>query len=131
MPPRSSPLLLVLALVALAAGGWLLLASDQEPPPPPVAPVAAPDPTPQASPEESGNLATIRAETDPARALQLANDGHYQFPQGGLYPDREVIAIRSLLRLQRQDEAKGRAQRFLQRFPAHPQAPLVRRMAGL
>jgi hypothetical protein len=123
-------LLPVLALVALAAGGWLLLDRGQEPEPAPP-PVAAPEPAPQASPEESGNLATIRAETDPARALQLANDGHYQFPQGGLYPDREVIAIRSLLRLQRQDEAKGRAQRFLQRFPAHPQAPLVRRMAGL
>ena len=78
--------------------------------------------------DETAHYRQLRTTRDPARSLALADEGQERFVQGKLYPDREVIAIRALLRLQRRDEAEQRAERFFRRYPNTTQADLVRRM---
>ena len=130
MAPRRRPSLLLPGLALLALLGAVVWAVLPAPPPPTPAPEPPPTASAAATPE-TDHLATLRSQTDPARALQMADEGHQQFAGGGHYADREVVAIRSMLRLGQQEEARGRAQRFLRRFPQHPQAALIRRMAGL
>jgi len=80
---------------------------------------------------EAEHFQALKAQVDPARALAMADEGHQRFARGNLFPDREVIAIRSLLRLDRREQAQGRARRFVARFAQHPQAETVRKISGI
>jgi hypothetical protein len=96
-------------------------------PPTTAASVAKVTPTASASADpkammnaEMAQYAEIRAASgDPARALQLANEGHAKFPRGVFWQEREMIAIQSLQRLGRADEAKRRSDAFV---AAHPES---------
>jgi hypothetical protein len=55
--------------------------------------------------------------TTPGQALVLTDEHARRFPSGALGQEREVVAIQALLRLGREGEARGRAQRFLAAFP--------------
>jgi hypothetical protein len=104
----------------------------------PVAPPAlAPDPPslprspsplrrkPSAAPserEEYMQLASVRAlaARDPAAALAAAAEGDRLYPNGILRQEREAIAIDSLARIGRRDEAARRAEAFLRSYPNGP-----------
>ena len=77
--------------------------------------------------DEIAQLAEVRtlSESDPARALSAAEAGHRRFHSGVLYQEREAIAIDSLKRLHRFEEARRRAQRFIQSYPDSPFAKRV------
>ncbi|MFZ5891385.1 MAG: hypothetical protein ACOY0T_10065 [Myxococcota bacterium] len=86
--------------------------------------------TPRTSETASNEFQLLRAArqalaTNPARALALTDEHARSFPRGMLIQEREAIAIESLARVGRQADAKLRAQRFLQRFPASPYAKRV------
>ena len=69
--------------------------------------------------------------SDPAHALKLANDAAKDFPQGQLVEEREALKIRALAKLGRDDEARSRAERYLERHPRGPHADSVRRAVGI
>jgi hypothetical protein len=100
-------------------------------PPHAAPPKGAPAPNPRESaksgPSEAQLLESARAalSKDPARALALAREHERRFPRGALTQEREVIAIQALARLERDAEARRRAQGFEQRFPASPHKPKV------
>jgi hypothetical protein len=106
-------------------------ASAVQAPPHPAPPKGAPAPNPRESaksgPSEAQLLESARAalSKDPARALALAREHERRFPRGALTQEREVIAIQALARLERDAEARRRAQGFEQRFPASPHKPKV------
>jgi hypothetical protein len=85
---------------------------------PSAAPSASVDPK-QRMKAEMAQYAELKAANDPARALQLANEGHARFPGGTFWQEREMIAISALARLGRRDEAKKRADAFI---AAHPES---------
>ncbi len=101
---------------------------------------AAPEPT-QAAPTTKQDIVraeiALLAETrralaaDPARALALAEQGQRQFPNGLFQEERQAIAIFALVRLNRQDQARTRASRFLARHPTGPFSERVRMQTGL
>ena len=132
--PAHAPLALgALALAALLGGvAWSL--SRPAPPTGDAAPAppasSAPTAREQLLAAEAAHYAQLRTERDAARSLAAADEGQQSFGQGQLYSDREVIAIRALQRLGRADDAERRGQRYLGRFPATPQAALIRRMLG-
>lgn len=76
-------------------------------------------PTPPAQLSEAELLEQARAalKSDPARALQRANEHAARFPGGVLVQEREVIAIQALRQLGRDAEADRRAQAFAKAFP--------------
>lgn len=76
-------------------------------------------PTPPALPSEAELLEQARAalKTDPARALQRANEHAARFPRGVLVQEREVLAIQALRRLGRAADADRRAAGFAKAFP--------------
>lgn len=92
---------------------------------PVVHPSSKPTPSASADPKasvkaEMAHHAALRASLgDPARALQLADEGHAKFPRGVFGQEREIIAIQSLQRLGRTDEAKRRSDAFV---AAHPES---------
>lgn len=96
-------------------------------PPPPEKPAPSAKPTASASADpkatvkaEMAHHAELRAALgDPARALQLANEGHAKFPRGVFGQEREIIAIQALQKLGRTDEAKRRSDAFV---AAHPES---------
>jgi hypothetical protein len=53
----------------------------------------------------------------PKRALDLAEEHALHYPQGTFEEEREVLAIESLLKLERVDQAEQRARLFEKRFP--------------
>jgi hypothetical protein len=61
-------------------------------------------------------------ESEPAEALKLTERHRRQFPRGVLSEEREVIAIKALLRTGHASAAAARQLRFRQRFPASPHA---------
>ncbi len=82
---------------------------------------------------ETTQLAELRrlGQTDPRRAVALADEGARQFPNGFFAQEREAIAITSLLRLGRDGDARARAERFLIRYPRGPAAEKIRKAVGL
>jgi hypothetical protein len=54
---------------------------------------------------------------EPERALELAEEHAHHYPEGTFAEEREVLAIESLLKLQRTREAERRVGAFVQRFP--------------
>jgi hypothetical protein len=134
-PPLALSAALGAAVVAAAVVGavaWTLSRPAPAPagdaPAPPASSAAAPSEREQMLAEEAAHYAQLRTERDAARSLAAADEGQQSFPRGQLYADREVIAIRALLRLGRTEEGERRGQRFLTRLPNTPQAELVRRM---
>ena len=63
---------------------------------------------------------------DPARALTLANTGEHEFPGSVHVEEREAIAVRALVSLHRNGEARTRGERFLSRWSTGPYAGAVR-----
>jgi hypothetical protein len=90
--------------------------------PPPDGPsVAASEPAPAAEEETEVRLlqrARAGVAADPARALALTGEHARRFPGGAFAQEREFIAISALVALGRADEARERAARMLERFPA-------------
>ena len=56
-------------------------------------------------------------ESDPARALRLAEQGDSEFRGGMFGPERAAYAVLALVELGRMKEAKQRAKKFLARHP--------------
>jgi hypothetical protein len=77
---------------------------------------------------EVRHASTLRtvARTDPRAALSLAAEGDRLFPNGLLHAEREAIAIEALARLDRANEARTRADAFVNVYPTHPRAGRVR-----
>jgi hypothetical protein len=71
--------------------------------------------------------ARARMSSSPAEALAMAGRHARLYPSGVLAQERELIAIESLERLGRADEAKARAQRFAARFPGSAHLPRLKR----
>lgn len=92
---------------------------------------AKPTPTPSTDDvlREARMVAQARAalSSDPARALELAERVEKDFPEGQLVEERRAIAIRALAALGRVDEARRRADAFLDRFGRGAHADAVRR----
>jgi len=87
----------------------------------PSAPTQSSAGEPAANDEYSLLAAARRAKnTDPARALGLANEHARRYPRGMLSQEREAIAIEALLALGRTAQAKARASRFAQNYPGSP-----------
>jgi hypothetical protein len=58
---------------------------------------------------------------DPARALELSEEHARTYPRGTFDEEREVLAIESLLKLGRKDEACARERMFEAKFPRSAQ----------
>ena len=112
---------------------------DAEAPPAPKAVVKpAPRPASQSSAasrddllaEEVRQLRQIRLAlaSDPARALQLANQGHARFRKGVLYQEREALALSALSALGRRQELEQRGTRYLKAFPGGAFSGRVRQL---
>jgi hypothetical protein len=69
--------------------------------------------------------------TDPAVAVTLADDGEKRFPNSQFREEREALAIRALINLQRIGAARGRAYPFLERYPNGPYSHEVAAMTGV
>jgi hypothetical protein len=67
-------------------------------------------------------------QDNPAGALDLVREHTARFPHGQLVEEREYIAVRALARLDRNAEARVRAQAFLRRFPNGLYSEPVRRV---
>ena len=65
--------------------------------------------------------------SSPARALALTATAKKEIPKGMLVQEREAIAIRALVALERNQEASRRAKAFLVKFGNGPHADSVRR----
>lgn len=55
--------------------------------------------------------------SDPAKALSMANKHRRQFRSGVLVEERELLAVRALVALDRSDDARRRAKRFVSKYP--------------
>ena len=69
--------------------------------------------------------------TDAARALSLTQSIAVEFPRGQLVEERLAIAIRALAKLGRIDEARTKAEAFLESYGRGAHAAAVRRAVGL
>lgn len=69
--------------------------------------------------------------SDPSRALSLTASIANEFPRGQLVEERLAIAIRALAKLGRLDEARTKADAFLETYGRGPHASSVRRAVGL
>jgi hypothetical protein len=107
------------AATTAAASPVGIPASDPEP----VATVArAPAASAAADPADDYGLVDRAMKAGSAeRALDLCNEHARKFPNGGFAQEREVIAIESLVKLGRRDEAEARARRFASRYPGSAQ----------
>ena len=71
------------------------------------------------------------AKSDPSSAVALADEGEKRFPNSSLREEREAMAIRAFINLQRMGSARGRAIRFLERYPSGPYSNEVAAMTGV
>lgn len=96
-------------------------------------PTATPTPRPRTEPahddalEEHPMLVEARRAlpTDPAHALELAEQHRARFPSGMLAPEREMIAVDALEVLGRRTEAEARARALVERWPSSTYARRV------
>lgn len=104
------------------------VAVSDQPGPSTVAPTAVVAPVGGDLKEEMSQLAEIRAlaRTNPARAVEMVQQGHARFTRGVFWQEREVLAITSLVALGRQAEARRRAVAALDRHPESPFAETLR-----
>jgi hypothetical protein len=100
--------------------------------------------TPRATPHRAQQPANVDADevksyaharslatTDPAAALSILEQGEKRFVGGILSEEREALAIQCLARLNREAEARARAEVFLKAHPTSPLAERVRHDAKL
>jgi hypothetical protein len=101
-------------------------------PPAPVSAPAAPPPAEQAAPtaapppaSEAELMAQLRdaVDADPARAVELAEDGERRFPDARVADERRFLKLRALVHLGDIPRARVEAEEF---FEAHPDSPLGR-----
>jgi len=85
------------------------------------------------SPEETALMDKLRAnvEMEPQVAVDLADEGEKRFPESTQREEREAMAIRGLINLQKIGSARGRAELFLQRYPNGPFTAYVQNMTGV
>jgi hypothetical protein len=122
--PEQEPTREVSARPALATESPLARTPEtptSEPIPSP-SPAEIPSPAQIANPPPESELALLqragdRLRSDPAGALDLAEQHAERFPSGALAQEREVIAIEALVGLHRDSEARDRAQHFVRDFP--------------
>jgi hypothetical protein len=81
---------------------------------------------------EMAQLARIRAllPTDPAQALQMAQEGQRRFPSGMFREERNGLAVLALARLGRRVEARTRGNAYLLRHPRGPFSAEIRRLVA-
>jgi hypothetical protein len=92
--------------------------AEPEPALPPSEPVAK-TPAPVLRSEETLlREARKRAVSEPEEALKLLDEHAARFANGLLVPEREVLAIETLRRLERTREANKRLERFKARYPS-------------
>jgi len=70
-------------------------------------------------------------DTDPAAALNIADEGERRFRDGALADERHFLEMRALVHLNRIVDARDRAREFYVRFPTSPWAERVFRLTGL
>ncbi|MGK4006153.1 hypothetical protein WMF31_26275 [Sorangium sp. So ce1036] len=103
----------------------------------PAAPAAPPGTTAAPSGDEllreARRLEQARAALadSPEASLSTLDAHRSEFPNGQLAEERELIAIQALMRLGRADEARARAEAFLQRFPSTAYTERVRRLTSV
>ena len=68
---------------------------------------------------------------DGARALAATQEHARKYPRGALVQEREAIAVRALVLLDRRDEARARVDRFRGRFPDSLLLPALESSAGM
>lgn len=76
---------------------------------------------------EGARTALLRGR--PADALKLAREHEARFLDGELAEDREFLIASALRDTGHADEARARAQKFLERYPKSPLRPAVEKMA--
>jgi hypothetical protein len=94
---------------------------------------AAAAPTPSTLAAEVAALDAARAAAAagrPDETLRLVGQYRYDFPDGELRADAEVVAIRALAGKGERAEAARLAARFLARYPDDPHAAEIRRLAA-
>jgi len=74
----------------------------------------------------SVNLARGQLGQNAAQAFALAEAGSAEFKDGTFAQEWEGIAVLALFELGRRDEARARAESFLQRYPSGTYAPRIR-----
>ena len=92
----------------------------------------APAPARDARPlplDEAALMTRLRelGETNPALSLQLAREALARFPDGPDAPERNWIVVKSLVNLERFDEARAEARAMVERFPDDAKSLDVRR----
>ena len=133
-PPPTAPRLALAAAAFLAAIAGCANAQPRTPSPnasrvsaPPATATAAASAVPSAhAATVSGDLdheaieleraMDALKEGDPGRALSICDDEASRFPNGILAQERELVAIRALVRLGRFDEGRSREAKFKSNF---------------
>lgn len=93
----------------------------------------APGPLP-AAPGSEGELNRKLAsiwESEPARALALAEDGERRFGKSPRAVERRLYEIKALVKLGRIGSARTRAERYLADYPPGPMTDEVERLTGV
>jgi hypothetical protein len=105
------------------------------PVPPPAAKAPEPAEPPPSAAEVDDEVAfmhqlRLAAESDPARALDLARDGERRFPDGADAAERSTILIKSLAKQGRMSEARGEAEKMVAHYAGTPWAVEVEKQTG-
>lgn len=75
---------------------------------------------------ELEQLVAVRNAQSPAETLRLAEEGLSHYPHGVFGQEREILAIRALVKLGRRGEAATRARAFVERHPESPYSEELR-----
>jgi hypothetical protein len=95
-------------------------AANRAPPPLPAAPPATATPPPSASSlDESSLMAELRRarNSDPQRAVRLAEEGNRRFPDSPDAPERTAILIHALAEQGQRTEARRSAEEMVNHYP--------------
>jgi hypothetical protein len=102
-------------------------------PPAPVVSALPSAPLPAPAAMSEGDLMTeLRADADsnPTRALALAQDAERRFPDSQYAPEYEMIKIKALYKLDRPSEGRGAAEKMVNQYPGNPFANEVEKHTG-
>jgi hypothetical protein len=80
--------------------------------------------------EHLGALAALW-QSDPARALTLAEEGEKRFGESPRAVERRLFEIKALVKLGRIGSARTRAERYLAAYPPGPMTDEVERLTGV
>ncbi len=89
---------------------------------------SSPDPA-----NEAELISTLTAlwQSEPARALALAEDGEKRFGESPRAVERRLYEIKALVKLGRIGSARTRAERYLAAYPPGPMTDEVERLTGV